>query len=115
MSLIRQMCLCELNVASFALFQNVVPYIVIHLIFGLMWWLRDINIQNEYFVAQAASALALPPAGNESMCGWVSLRDSQSGRLQVRNLHQKFLGEFFGSVLWTLSKFFWIPLSVGQS
>jgi hypothetical protein len=64
----------------------VVPYIVIHLIFGLMWWLREINIQNEAFMEQAGSSLQLMPAGLEGMCGWESLRDSQSGRLQAGDM-----------------------------
>jgi hypothetical protein len=64
-------------------FQNVVPYIVIHIIFGLMWWLREINIQNESFIERAGNSLQLTPAGLEGTCGWASLRDSQSGRLQA--------------------------------
>jgi hypothetical protein len=63
--------------------QNVVPYIVIHIIFGLMWWLREINIQNESFMEQAGSSLQLMPVGLEGTCGWESLRDSHSGRLQA--------------------------------
>jgi hypothetical protein len=64
-------------------FQNVVPYIVIHIIFGLMWWLREITIQSEVFIERAGSSLQLTPAGSEGTCGWASLRDSQSGRLQA--------------------------------
>jgi hypothetical protein len=84
--------------------QNVIPYCVLDLLFGLMWWLRDINIvdhdtvgllvanmtapgglalsSNAYSVS-AQNSMILGYAGIEGTCGWASLRDSHSGRLQA--------------------------------
>lgn len=88
-----------------------IPYVVLDLLFGLMWWLRDINIVDEHVITalrgnliaagagpgaapggadgisvSAQNSLFLGFEGAEGTCGWASLRDSYSGRLQASAL-----------------------------
>jgi hypothetical protein len=64
--------------------QNVLPYFIIHLIFGLMWWLREIVIVNEdVYGSIEHMEHFLDYKSIEASCGWSSLLNSQSGRLQV--------------------------------
>ena len=62
--------------------QNVIPYVVLYLIFGLMWWLREIVIVNEDVWGEIEHSASVVP-GLEASCGWASLGNSHSGRLQV--------------------------------
>jgi hypothetical protein len=66
--------------------QNVIPYFILHLVFGLMWWRREIVIVNEEVwgaIEHTDISLQIKSSESESSCGWSSLRDSHSGRLQV--------------------------------
>ena len=65
--------------------QNVIPYVILHLIFGLMWWRRDIVIINEEVwgeIEHTENTLGRVQS-LEASCGWASLQNSHSGRLQV--------------------------------
>ena len=49
-----------------------------------MIWNRDINIFYSDFLQMPYHELVqLPPAGPDATCGWTSLWNSNSGRLQV--------------------------------
>mmetsp|Transcript_60930 Transcript_60930/g.127721 ORF Transcript_60930/g.127721 Transcript_60930/m.127721 type:complete len:990 (-) Transcript_60930:733-3702(-) len=61
--------------------QNVIPYLSLYLLFGLMWWRREIVIVNEEDwgeIEHTQIVLSL-----EASCGWASLLNSHSGRLQA--------------------------------
>ena len=50
-----------------------------------MWWLREIDISNEDFLADIGRnyTIVLPEQSPEAACGWASILSSNSGRLQV--------------------------------
>ena len=54
-----------------------------------MIWSRDINIFYSDFLQMPYHELVqLPPAGPDATCGWTSLWNSNSGRLQVDIFHE---------------------------
>jgi hypothetical protein len=64
--------------------DSLLPYCLIILIFGLMWQQRRIHVLEHHFWWSSDSIRAPKPNdGVESACGWASIRDSYSGRLQA--------------------------------
>jgi hypothetical protein len=64
--------------------DTVVPYGVLLLLFGLMWWQRKLSILEHRFWWSATTVVApTPDTGIEGACGWEAIRQSYSGRLQA--------------------------------
>ena len=64
--------------------QNVIPYAILHLLFGLMWWRREIVIVNDEVWGDIEHTHKFMVfQSSEASCGWESLKNSHSGRLQV--------------------------------
>jgi hypothetical protein len=64
--------------------DSLTPYCVLILLFGLMWERRRIHIlEHHFWWSQDPVRAPSPNDGIESSCGWASIRDSYSGRLQA--------------------------------
>jgi hypothetical protein len=64
--------------------DTVLPFGVILLLFGLMWWHRRLSVLRHHFWWSAQEVVAPKPSmGIEAACGWEAIRQSSSGRLQA--------------------------------
>jgi hypothetical protein len=64
--------------------DSLIPYCVLILLFGLMWWRRRLNVlEHRFWWTDDVIFAPDPKNGIESACGWSAIRDSQSGRLQA--------------------------------
>jgi hypothetical protein len=64
--------------------DTVLPFGVILLIFGLMWWQRRLSIlEQTFWWSRTAVAAPIPTADIESACGLEAIRKSHSGGLQA--------------------------------
>ena len=64
--------------------DTVLPFGLILLLFGLMWWRRRLSVlEHNFWWSDAPVAAPAPRVGPEGSCGWGAIRDSDSGRLQA--------------------------------
>jgi hypothetical protein len=64
--------------------DTVVPFGLILLLFGLMWWQRRLSIlEHRFWWAEQEVAAPAPAVGMDGACGWGAIFKSGSGRLQA--------------------------------